>query len=134
MEHNGAVRVLVVDDDGPIREAFRGLLEDAGYAVSEAADGHTALEVLRHSPHRLVVLLDLRMPGMDGGAVLGAVAADRDLVRRHAIILVTADHRTFTLPFANLLSTLSVPLLRKPTDADDLLGTVSEAACRLGAD
>jgi CheY-like chemotaxis protein len=63
----GPPRVLVVDDDGDIREALASTLADCGYLVDLAENGAQALEVLR-APGRLprVILLDLMMPVMDG--------------------------------------------------------------------
>jgi CheY-like chemotaxis protein len=131
VRHSKGARVLVADDDEGIRHAFRDALDDEGYDVSEAENGLTALAMLRASTEPMVVLLDLRMPGIDGGAVLGAVAADRQMLGRHAFILITADRATLTLPFVHLLTQLDVPLLRKPVDLDDLLAAVSHAAQRV---
>ena len=63
------LRVLVVDDDEPIRRNFKAYLEDLGHAVSVAAEGSEALELFaRYHPD--IVLTDLRMPGMDGLALV----------------------------------------------------------------
>jgi adenylate cyclase len=60
-----APRVLVVDDDAPTRALMRQILEREGWGVAEAENGQVALEhVARERPH--VILLDLRMPVMDG--------------------------------------------------------------------
>jgi CheY-like chemotaxis protein len=124
-------RVLLVDDDRSIRETVRLVLEDAGYQVLEAADGLAALEMLRNAPSGLVVLLDLMMPKLDGAGVLGVVAGDRRLAQRHTFILTTATHQTLSLAFANLLANLSVPVLRKPFELDELLATVERSSQRL---
>jgi CheY-like chemotaxis protein len=123
--------ILIVDDDEAIRETLRFALEDSGYVVSEAADGLAALNQLRAIRERAVVLLDLMMPGLDGAGVLGAVAGDQRLSSRHAYILVTANTKTLTLAFANLLTSLSVPILSKPFDVDVLLETVAAASRRI---
>ena len=57
--------VLVVDDDPAIREAVRDVLEGAGIQVETATDGLDALAKVETRVPRLV-LLDMRMPGMDG--------------------------------------------------------------------
>jgi two-component system, OmpR family, response regulator len=61
----GVATVLVVDDDGHIREVVRFGLEQAGYRVLEAADGRAALELARARPIDVVVL-DIIMPEQDG--------------------------------------------------------------------
>lgn len=123
-------RVLVVDDDLAIRETLRLVLEDAGYEVLEAGDGLQALEILKGAKDSLVVLLDLMMPRLDGAGVLGAVAGDRKLAHRHAFVMTTATHQTLSLAFVNLLTNLSVPVLRKPFDVEDLLAMVDSAASK----
>jgi CheY-like chemotaxis protein len=65
----GAVDVLVVDDHEAIRTSVAELLRSAGYSVIEAENGAKALEAL--SEHQVgAVVLDLRMPGIDGLKVL----------------------------------------------------------------
>jgi two-component system, OmpR family, KDP operon response regulator KdpE len=62
-------RVLVVDDEAPIRRTMRANLEARGYVVDLAATGEEALQLAaRHHPD--VVLLDLGLPGMDGLGVI----------------------------------------------------------------
>jgi response regulator RpfG family c-di-GMP phosphodiesterase len=66
------VRVLVVDDEEFLRYIVRERLEQAGYTVDEACDGNDALNKLGNGgiPYD-VLLTDIRMPGMDGIALLG---------------------------------------------------------------
>jgi DNA-binding response OmpR family regulator len=62
-------RVLVVDDDEPVRVLVKNVFEDAGYDVRVAPDGETALAVCAEfQPH--LITLDLVMPGLDGWGVL----------------------------------------------------------------
>jgi CheY-like chemotaxis protein len=72
----------VVDDDPEIRHALRFLLEQEGYTVHEAANGQQALDYLRTSPRRLVVLLDVWMPGVAGVEIIEQVA-DQLVLARH---------------------------------------------------
>jgi len=124
-------KVLVVDDDDGIRETVRLALEDAGYSVEEARDGLAALRALHASTEPLVVLLDLMMPTLDGAGVLGSVSGNEQLARRNAYVLVTASHATQTLSFARLLTSLSVGVLYKPFEIDEMLHVVGESARRL---
>jgi CheY-like chemotaxis protein len=69
------LRVLVVDDEQPIRTICRVNLEAAGMEVVEAADGTEALDRVHESPPALVVL-DAMMPGLDGWTVAERLAGD----------------------------------------------------------
>jgi len=61
------VHILVVDDQPDLRESMTEVLEDSGYAVACASDGLRALAYLGSSaPKPHLILLDLRMPNMDG--------------------------------------------------------------------
>jgi DNA-binding response OmpR family regulator len=71
-----AARVLVIDDEGPIRLLCRVNLEAAGMVVYEAEDGVTGLEVARRETPD-VILLDVMMPGMDGWDVFGELLEDQ---------------------------------------------------------
>jgi len=73
---SAALRVLVIEDEEPLRLALVDALRAAGHAVSEARDGETGLALaLREAPD--VVLLDLMLPGRDGFSVLRALREDR---------------------------------------------------------
>lgn len=61
----GPLRILVVDDEPAILRFLRASLESQGYVVAEAADGGSALQILRRNATDLVVL-DLGLPDMDG--------------------------------------------------------------------
>jgi DNA-binding response OmpR family regulator len=78
-------RVLVVDDEPPIRTVLRGYLESDGFKVTEAGDGDAALAAMRAEPADLV-LLDVMLPGIDGLEVLRRLRAFSDAF----VILVTA--------------------------------------------
>ncbi|HLN80703.1 MAG TPA: response regulator [Thermoanaerobaculia bacterium] len=67
-------KILVVDDDAGIRDTLRMILEYEGYEVATSADGKSALADLDASPAD-AVLLDIKMPGMDGLEVLDRIVA-----------------------------------------------------------
>src|SRR5438093_1223873 len=112
--------VLVVDDDHGVRESFRLILEDR-YEVLEAADGRQALERLRASPVDLV-LLDIRLPEMDGIEVLERMKAVDDRVE---VILVTAVKTVRIAVDAMKLGAFDY--LTKPFDEDELLSLIRRA-------
>jgi two-component system, OmpR family, alkaline phosphatase synthesis response regulator PhoP len=68
MDGHGQTRVLVIDDEAPIRLLCRVNLEAEGMKVLEAADGPTGLDVARAELPD-VILLDVMMPGLDGWQV-----------------------------------------------------------------
>ena len=72
------MKLLVIDDDEPIRKVLSVTLQDAGYQVLTAEDGETGLKIFADQQPE-IILCDLRMPGMDGIAVLKEIkAADPD--------------------------------------------------------
>lgn len=92
----GPYRVLLVDDEPAQRRLQRAVLCAPKYAVSEAGDGAEALRLLAGAAFDLV-LLDKRMPGMDGHAVLHQIRAVRG-ERLLPVILVTAPATSSASP------------------------------------
>lgn len=72
------IRVLVIDDDQYIRELVARILENEGFAVTVAANGESALALLSEIRPD-IILLDIRMPGMDGYQVLERVRKTSDV-------------------------------------------------------
>ncbi|MFH0943662.1 MAG: response regulator, partial [Planctomycetota bacterium] len=79
-------RILVADDEPNIRLLYKQELEDDGYEVILAEDGKSAICKIEQDRPDLVVL-DIRMPGMDGVEVLGQIL---DMYRTLPVILNTA--------------------------------------------
>ena len=84
-------RVLVIDDEESVRDAFTDALEDMPYVVDAASSGDEALAKAKSSPADLI-FLDLKMPGMDGVEVLHRI---RELDEVVPIYIVTAFHSEF---------------------------------------
>ena len=81
-------RVLVIDDEAPIRLLCRVNLEAAGIDVSEAEDGKSGLETAREERPD-VILLDVMMPGMDGWQVFEELLQD-EATSKIPIVFLTA--------------------------------------------
>ena len=116
-----AERVLVVDDDPAVCEIVATVLRDEGYAVLIAADGEAGLAALDAEPVD-VVLLDVRMPGIDGW---GFLAAQRERpCRRARVIVFTADGQ------AALTATErgADGVVEKPFDLESLIAAVRAPA------
>jgi DNA-binding NarL/FixJ family response regulator len=86
------VRVLVVDDQAVVRMGLTTLIgsEDGLEVVGEAADGRSGLAMIR-ATRPDVVLCDIRMPVVDGLALLAEVAADPELAAVHVVMLTTFE-------------------------------------------
>jgi DNA-binding NarL/FixJ family response regulator len=86
------IRVVIADDQALVRAGFRALLDaeaDIG-VVGEAADGEEAIRLaMRERPD--VVLMDIRMPGVDGLTATRRIAADGRLSGVHVVILTTFE-------------------------------------------
>ena len=81
-----ACRILVVDDEAPIRLTVSEILQDEGYPVALATNGAEALRCVESDPP-CVVLLDMRMPILDGWGFLDALHARGD---GPAVLVMTA--------------------------------------------
>jgi CheY-like chemotaxis protein len=130
-ERAAASAVLVVDDHQDTRDVLADLLNEAGYTVFTAPDGVSALARLRTHPTPLVVLLDWRMPGRDGIAVLQAMVTEAPRAQHHAYFLLTARPEAAHPLLAVLPEDLPVVLVAKPFDVDTLLALVARATTRL---
>ena len=111
--------ILVVDDDHALRDFIRLVLEDAGYEVVEATEGVAALDVMRQFQPRLI-LLDMRMPGMNGWEFVNALhEAERPIP---PIVMMTAGHD----PKAKASEIGADRWLAKPFDLDQLVAAVEQ--------
>ena len=92
------VRVLIADDEALVRGGFRVLIEtEPGMVVvGEAADGAAAVDLTRKTRPD-VVLMDIRMPVLDGLRATREIAADPDLAGVHVLILTTFDHDEYVI-------------------------------------
>jgi CheY-like chemotaxis protein len=108
--------VLVVDDDPAIRDAVRDLLEDHGILVETATDGRDALNKVTARPPRLV-LLDMRMPVMDGWGFARALR-EHGIFPPVVVMTAAADARRWAEEIG------AIGVVAKPFGVDELIGAV----------
>jgi two-component system response regulator MprA len=117
-------RVLVVDDDESIRDVIQMILTAEGHDVVTACDGLAALDQVQRSPFPDLILLDMKMPRMDGWAF--ADAYRRSSAPRAPIIVLTAAQDAA----ARALQINADGYLSKPFDLNDLVECVKHASLR----
>jgi len=89
-EKSSSPKILVADDEAPIRELLEQVLAAEGYTVIVAADGKDALQqTLTHKPD--LILLDVRMPKLDGITLCKALRVYKE-TQNTPIIMLTAFH------------------------------------------
>lgn len=106
--------VLVAEDDAQARKTLCALLEEEGFGVIAASNGCEALDIIGSHPLEAVVL-DVRMPHMDGLTVLREM---RNLPRPPAVLVMTAYGNSSTAIEAMTLGAFDY--LLKPIDSDEL--------------
>lgn len=121
------MRVLVVDDEQPLRQMMRLTLEAAGYEVVEAEAGEQALAVSRAQGPWDAVLLDQRLPGMDGLEVLRRLRA----VDAAACVVMVTAYASIDLAVEAMKLGAS-DFLRKPMTPETLRGAVAGALAKRG--
>jgi DNA-binding response OmpR family regulator len=113
-------KILIVDDEKNIRLTLSQALETLGMAVQTAVDGEEALQKLQDSDFSLV-LLDLKLPGMDGLEVLRRIRESRPKTR---VIMITAHG---TIDYAvEAMKLGAVDFLRKPFSPNEIRRLVSQ--------
>uniref|UniRef100_I2Q3X9 histidine kinase n=1 Tax=Desulfovibrio sp. U5L TaxID=596152 RepID=I2Q3X9_9BACT len=115
-------KILVVEDDADVRQAIAFWLATAGYAVLEATDGRTGLDVIRAEGPQ-AVLLDLRLPGLDGFAVLEALG--REGGEQPPVLVISGQNEIAGVVQAFRMG--AADYLQKPIISFDLLGHALEA-------
>jgi CheY-like chemotaxis protein len=114
------LKILIVDDAGPVVVLCVNVLQALGYAVKGANRGDTAVELLRKERFDLMVL-DYKMPGMTGFDVYHQA---KGLYPDMAVVLVTGHGSPEVITEANRLGFDSI--LLKPFTSDELRGTVEK--------
>jgi len=115
------MRMMLVDDEERFLSTTQKLLTKKGYDVVTASGGLEALEKIRiHNIH--VVILDVKMPGMDGNATLKEIKRQFPLTE----VIMLTGHATMESAIDGLKSG-AIDYLMKPTDIDEIIRKAEEA-------
>lgn len=119
-------KVLVVDDEDPLRSLLASELETEGFDVQDAGDGEEAIELIRAKGDQNdmfdVVLVDIKMPKVDGFGVLKYVKANNPETK---VIMVTA-YADSQKAIASLRLGAS-DFISKPYDLEEILTSIRRA-------
>lgn len=118
---SGPIRVLVVDDEPPIRRFLRTSLTSQGYVVLEAGDGSEALDILKRNAVDVVVL-DLGLPNLHGFEVIQRM---RD--GKSAVPIIVLSSRTDEAGKVKALDLGADDYVTKPFGLDELLARIRTA-------
>ena len=114
-------KILIVDDDPQLRQSFEKILTVDGHHVKTASSGEAALALVKAETPDLVIM-DVRLPGMDG---LEAFRAIHEMEPKLPVIVMTAYGTTETAIEATKLGAFEYVL--KPPEFPDMLGLISQA-------
>lgn len=120
------IRVLLADDQALIRAGFKALIDAAAdlEVVAEAADGNEAVRLARE--RRVdIVMMDIRMPGMDGVEATRRITADDDLAGVKVIILTTFELDEYVV---NAIEAGAAGFLGKTIEPDQLTDAIRVVA------
>jgi DNA-binding response OmpR family regulator len=121
------IRVLVIDDEPPIRLLCRVNLEAEGMTVLEAADGPSGLDVAKEERPD-VILLDVMMPGLDGWSVAERLLEDS---RTSEIPIIFLTARAEFRDRARGLDIGGIEYITKPFNPIELAPTVRDLLARI---
>ena len=113
-------RILIIDDQDPIRRVLREILENEKYQVDDASNGPAALQMLKDQEYD-AILCDIKMPDMDGIEVLEQVKATGDTP-----VIMISGHGTIDTA-VDAIKKGAFDFIQKPPDLNRLLITVRNA-------
>ena len=116
------IRVLLVDDEEQFVKNMARILKFRGFEVTTALSGHQALDAVKYAGGFDVVVLDIKMPGMDGVETLGQIkkwAPDTEVIMLTGHASLSSGTQALTLG--------AYDYLMKPCDVEDLVEKIREA-------
>jgi CheY-like chemotaxis protein len=114
------IPILVAEDEAMLRVIAVEMLEDAGFAVFEAGDGVEALELLKANPQIALLVSDIKMPRMDGYALVEAGLAIRPDLK---VLLMTGYAQD---PPPQVLKAREIQILHKPFNLERLCALAAQ--------
>ncbi len=124
-----ALRILFVEDDAMNRRVVRDMLSVAGLDLAEAPEAETGLRMIEDNDYDLI-LMDLRMPGMDGLSAIRAIRARDDAKATLPIVVVTADMASDIRH--QCLTAGADDVMMKPVAMENLFDTIGRAIAERG--
>jgi PAS domain S-box-containing protein len=116
--------VLVVEDEDPLRQAVMKMLRKVGFSVVGAADGASAIDLLRANPNNIdLIFLDVTIPGASSHDVLAEAAQTRPDIR---VVLTSAYSQEMLMP--SMSGPQIYEFIRKPYRLGDLVQTLRKVA------
>ena len=114
------IPILVAEDEAMLRVIAVEMLEEAGFAVFEAGDGVEALELLKANPQIALLVSDIKMPRMDGYALVEAGLAIRPDLK---VLLMTGYAQD---PPPQVLKAREIQILHKPFNLERLCALAAQ--------
>lgn len=111
-------KILIVEDEDSQRELYAAELEDEGYEVHQAPNGEVAVKLVNNNKYDCVIL-DIRMPEMDGIEALGKILSHE---KKLPVIIYTA----YSNYKSNFMTWTANAYLTKSSNLDELKTTVKE--------
>jgi DNA-binding NtrC family response regulator len=121
----GIANVLLVDDEVSFVESFSERLELRNFEISKAFSGQEALEILEADKNIEVVILDVKMPGMDGIETLAEIKRKHPLVE----VMMLSGHADVESAIEGMKQG-AFDYLMKPVDIDQIIKKVNDAATK----
>ncbi|HMH64434.1 MAG TPA: response regulator [Rhizomicrobium sp.] len=117
---SGKIPILVAEDEAMLRVIAVEMLEEAGFKVFEAGDGVEALELLKANPEIALLVSDIKMPRMDGYALVEAGLVFRPDLK---VLLMTGYAQE---PPPPVLKAREIQILHKPFNLERLCALAAE--------
>ena len=124
------MKILFVEDDAVNRLVLKAMVEKAGSTLYEAEDALRGLDMIEHNTYDLI-LMDLRMPGMDGMTAIRKIRERGDEKAKLPIIVVTADSAPDIR--ANCIAGGADDFIMKPVTMAILFDTIAKVMLEKGA-